>query len=676
MYKTLPQMIYKKSQDFPELNIQFSKNAEGTFLPVTYKDFVNTMLDFTSGLLAIGEKEYSNIGLICDNRKEWLVCSMGIMATKSRDIPRGSEATIKDLSYILSFAECKTVVTENKILFNRILECKEEIPTLQNIIIINPSDVDFNNPATTGLNIFSYDEILAKGKDFRQNNPNKIEEIMLSGEEEDSATIIFTSGTTGTPKGVELTHKNFLCQVEDIHKRLPLKQGNKALCMLPVWHVYERELEYFLLYAGVSLCYSKPAISMLLADMKKVSPQFMATVPRIWDGIYNAIYKNIKSTKKGAGIFFTIFTWAATSLKSLRNIIYNRCKYFRKRTVFYHIFSKFLYIPVIFLYPLRWLGDMFYFQRVRNILGGKFQIGMSGGGSLPLKLDKFFNSIGIKLVEGYGLTETAPICCIRNAKRPILGTIGKIMPYCQAKVVHRNGIECKPGEKGVLYIKGPNVMKGYYKQPELTQEVISEGEWFNTGDLVIKTYNEEIIVKGRQKDTIVLRSGENVEPLPLEDKLSESIYISQAVVVGQDENCLGALIIPDLDNLAQYAKQQNINFSEKKQLLKDEEIKKLIYKEMERLINTKNGFKPFEKIGKFIFLDKPFEVGVELSPKQGIIRYKINELYKAKISLMYADSGLQAMLGSVLTSEALTNIQKNVQKKMQDLKKQTEQILK
>lgn len=668
MYKTLPQMIYKKSKDFPELNIQFSKNAEGTFLPITYKDFVKTMLDFSAGLLAIGEKEYSNIGLICDNRKEWLVCSMGIMATKSRDIPRGSEATVKDLSYILSFAECKTVVTENKILFNRILECKNELPALQNIIIINPSDSDLSNPKATGLNIFSYDEILSKGSKFRQNNPNKIEEIMLSGTEDDSATIIFTSGTTGTPKGVELTHKNFLCQVEDISKRLPLKQGNKALCMLPVWHVYERELEYFLLYVGVALCYSKPAISMLLADMKKVSPQFMATVPRIWDGIYNAIYKNIKSTKKGAGIFFTIFTWAATSLKSLRNIIYNRCKYFRKRTIFYHIFSKFLYIPVIFLYPLRWLGDMFYFQRVRNMLGGKFQIGMSGGGSLPLKLDKFFNSIGIRLVEGYGLTETAPICCIRNAKRPILGTIGKIMPYCQAKVVHRNGIECKPGEKGVLYIKGPNVMKGYYKQPELTAEVISEGEWFNTGDLVIKTYNGEIIVKGRQKDTIVLRSGENVEPLPIEDKLSESIYISQAVVVGQDENCLGALIIPDLDNICQYAKQQNINFSDKKQLLKDEEIKKLIYKEMERLINTKNGFKPFEKVGKFIFLDKPFEVGVELSPKQGIIRYKINELYKAKISLMYADSGLQAMLGSVLTSEAITNIQKNVQKKVQDLK--------
>ena len=668
MYKTLPQMIYKKSQDFPELNIQFSKNTEGTFLPTTYKDFVNTMLDFSAGLLSIGEKEYSNIGLICDNRKEWLVCSMGIMATKSRDIPRGSEATVKDLSYILSFAECKTVVTENKILFNRILECQNELPALQNIIIINPSDSDLSNFQTNGLNIFSYDEILSKGKNFRQNNPNKTEEIMLSGTEDDSATIIFTSGTTGTPKGVELTHKNFLCQVEDISKRLPLKQGNKALCMLPVWHVYERELEYFLLYVGVALCYSKPAISMLLADMKKVSPQFMATVPRIWDGIYNAIYKNIKSTKKGAGIFFTIFTWAATSLKSLRNIIYNRCKYFRKRTVFYHVFSKFLYIPVIFLYPLKWLGDMFYFQRVRNMLGGKFQIGMSGGGSLPLKLDKFFNSIGIRLVEGYGLTETAPICCIRNAKRPILGTIGKIMPYCQAKVVHRNGMECKPGEKGVLYIKGPNVMKGYYKQPELTAEVISEGDWFNTGDLVIKTYNGEIIVKGRQKDTIVLRSGENVEPLPIEDKLSESIYISQAVVVGQDENCLGALIIPDLDNICQYAKQQNINFSDKKQLLKDEEIKKLIYKEMERLINTKNGFKPFEKIGKFVFLDKPFEVGVELSPKQGIIRYKINELYKAKISLMYADSGLQAMLGSVLTSEAITNIQKNVQKKVQDLK--------
>lgn len=668
MYSTLPQMIYQKSQEIPELNIQFSKDTKGNFIPTTYKDFAKSMLDFSAGLISIGEQEYSHIGLICDNRKEWLTCSMGIMAIKSCDIPRGSEATVKDLAYILNFAECKTIIAENKLLFNRILECKDELPLLQNIIIINPKDINLEDSKVKNLNIFNYSDILQKGINFRLENPNKIEEIMLSGKEEDSATIIFTSGTTGTPKGVELTHKNFLCQVEDIHKRLPLKQGNKALCMLPVWHVYERELEYFLLYVGVSLCYSKPATSILLADMKKISPQFMATVPRIWDGIYTAIYKNIKSHKKGSGVFFTIFTWAATSLKTLRNIIYNRCKYYKKRTIFYNIFSKFLYIPVVFLYPVRWLGDMFYFQQVREILGGKFKIGMSGGGSLPLKLDKFFNSIGIRLVEGYGLTETAPICCIRNAKKPVLGTIGKIMSYCEAKVVHKNGCECKPGEKGVLYIKGPNVMKGYYKQPELTAEVINEGGWFNTGDLVIKTYKGEIIVKGRQKDTIVLRSGENVEPLPIEDKLSESIYISQAVIVGQDENCLGALIIPDLDNIKHFAEQQNISFTDKKQLLKDEEIKKLIHKEMERLINPKNGFKPFEKVGKFTFLDKPFEVGVELSPKQGIIRYKINELYKTKIALMYSDSGLQAMIGSVLTSETITNLQKNVQKKVQDLK--------
>ncbi|MGP1458569.1 MAG: AMP-binding protein [Treponema sp.] len=283
----------------------------------------------------------------------------------------------------------------------------------------------------------------------------------------------------------------------------------------------------------------------------------------------------------------------------------------------------------------------------REILGGHFKIGTSGGGGLAPRLDRFFNSIGIRVVEVYGLTETAPFCCIRNYRHPVLGTIGKMLPFCEGRVLDKNGMECKAGQLGVLYVKGPNVMKGYYNRPELTAEVLQDG-WFNTGDLVIKSYRGEIVVKGRQKDTIVLRSGENVEPFPIECKLEESEYIAKAVVVGQDKNALGALIVPAKDAIKEYAEHIGLETSNMTSVLKAEQIRALIFKEMERLITVRNGFKPFEKVGKFVFLDKQFEVGVELSAKGGIMRQKIEELYKWQIIMLFSGNAVVQNLSAMI----------------------------
>ena len=271
---------------------------------------------------------------------------------------------------------------------------------------------------------------------------------------------------------------------------------------------------------------------------------------------------------------------------------------------------------------------------MKSVLGEDFKIGVSGGGALPLYLDRFFSAVGIKVVEAYGLTETAPMCCIRNIKKPVMGTIGPVLPYAQSKIVSLEGKECSIGEKGVLYIKGPNVMKGYYKRPDLTAQVIDKDGFFNTGDLVIKTIHGDIMIKGRSKDTIVLSSGENVEPLPIENKLAESPYISLAVVVGQDENSLGVLILPDFDQIKKFAESKGIT-PDFPHIFTHPEVRFLYQKEIENLINAKTGFKNFEKISKFTFLEKPFEVGKELSPKQGIIRYKINEIYQDKIKEMF-----------------------------------------
>ena len=643
MYSTVPQMLFEKAMDIPTTPIQYSKDSVGKFQPVNYIDFAQLMLYFGAGLLSIGNEKGGHIGLISDNRKEWFVCSMGIMAVGCCDIPRGSEATVKDLSYILSFAKCHTVVVESNYSYKKLVECRAELRELNNIVVIDPKDID---KTLVDVQVYSYDEIIGLGKNYRADFPGKVEELMASGTEDDTATIIFTSGTTGVPKGVELTHKNFLSQIKDIAAVFPMRHGDKSLAVLPVWHVYERLMEYYLVSIGVSICYSKPVVSMILNDMQKIQPQFLACVPRIWDGIYSVIEKKAVNKSNARKALFKICKGATTAKLRLYNIIRGRNQQFKHKPVFFKILDRVLYVPVFFLLPFNLLGEMLFFKNARSVMGGSFKIGMSGGGGIAPKLDRFYNAIGIRLVEGYGLTETAPICSIRNYRNNVIGTIGAAMPYIEAKVVNRYGVECGPGQLGVLYVRGPNVMKCYYNQPELTSEAIQEG-WFNTGDLVVRTVGGEIIVKGRAKDTIVLRSGENVEPLPIENKLVESPYIAQAVVVGQDQNCLGALIIPNKDAIKKFAKEQGLDSENFTAVLRSDQVHDLIFRELERLITPKTGFKPFEKVGKFIFLDKQFEPGIELSAKGTIIRYKIEELYKWQIASMFSESVLAQSLSSL-----------------------------
>lgn len=673
MYSTIPQMLCEKTKSSPEAVIQYAKDAKGIFQPVTYAEFLDSALNFGAGLLSLGAKPGDHIGLIADNRKEWLVSSAGIMSAGCCDIPRGSEATVKDLSYILSFAGCKIIVAENNSSYKKIVECRPELKDLQTIIVIDEKNVESEN---AGAKVLSYAETISLGKEFRASNPGKIEEIVENGKSEDTATIIFTSGTTGTPKGVELLHRNFLCQIEGISETLNLKEGDKTLCVLPVWHVYEREMEYYYMAKGISMCYSKPVPSMILSDFKKISISFIACVPRIWDAIYKQIEKNTVEKSSLRKVLYKICIGAITTRRWMLDIIMGRNLQFKKPLWILSVLNKWLYVPCFFLLPLRALGEVMFFSKARAVFGANFKLGMSGGGALAPRLDRFFNSVGIRVVEGFGLTETAPIICIRNPRRPVMGTIGRAMPYNEIKVVDKFGVECAPGQMGVLYVRGDNVMKGYYKQPDLTDSVLKEG-WFNTGDLVVLSRKGDIMVKGRAKDTIVLRSGENVEPLPIENKLVESPYIAQAVIVGQDKNYLGALLIPKKENILSYAKSNNLESENISALLKSNEIKTLINSELERLITPKNGFKPFEKVGSFCFLDRQFEIGTELTAKGTVIRSKVNELYKWQIASMFSDSviaqslsGLSSITGNIAGNlKELSSVKNVILEKIPGIKK-------
>lgn len=639
--KNLPHLLYHQGLRYPETPVQLSKDIKGVFQPVLYKDLSEQMLNFAGGLLSLGTKDGDRIGHLADNRQEWQVVSLGIMAAGGIDIPRGTDVTVKEMAYILSFTECQTVSVENPFVLGKLCECMSQIPTLKNIIIIDTQNQALDKYELGNVKLFRYDQILKMGQLWRNEHPGVIDQKIreeINGDE--VASIIFTSGTTGVPKGVQLTHNNFLCQLPALSEIFDFHRADRSMCILPIWHVYQRAFEFYVMYFAGTLCYSKPVTSLLLTDFAKIRPQLMPCVPRVWEGIYQAISKKIKKQSKTAWVLFKILSNASANALTLEGKIKGRHAIFKPQNAFKIALNQLLYVPYVMLLPLRALGNKLYFKEIREVTGGQFACGISGGGGLPPFLDRFYNSIGIRVVEAYGLTETAPVVASRKRFAPVMGTIGQALSYNQVKILDTEGKPVAPGQKGILYVKGQNVMKGYYKQPELTSLVLDENGWFNTGDLAMQTVNGELMIKGRQKDTIVLKSGENVEPFPIEAKLTESPYIKTAIVVGQDQNSLGALIIPAVEAIRNAANQNNhpdeeIKVENTQRLLASKFARELIMREFERLICAKNGFKNFERVNQFEFLEKLEHPEEELTAKGSLVRFKVNQNYKHLINRMF-----------------------------------------
>lgn len=636
---TIPKMLRNSATEFAEINAQMKRLKNGQFEPVLYRELYQYGLDFGAALLSLGIKRGDPIGLISDNRAEWLYVDLGIMNIGAVDVPRGCDATPNDLEKILSITEAKYCVVENNAQVGKIIALKDKLPELKTIISIE-SEVKQENideAKAVGLDVLFYEELMKIGQKWRIENKGKVEEELEKGKGDELATIIFTSGTTGTPKGVMLTHHNFLAQLDEIPERIFLNPGDRALSVLPVWHVFEREVEYVMLIQGAVLCYSKPVGSILLADFKTLNPHILPAVPRVFEAVYDGITKKMR---KAGGIvlaMFNFFVKVAKAQKAMSRLMFNKnACYTRYHTVFWWILCL---IPWCLLWPLYGLGNLLVFRKIKSMLGTNFRAGVAGGGAFPKLIDEFFWAIGVQIVEGYGLTETAPIVAVRPMADPIFRTIGSPIRGVEARIVDpQDGFVLGRCKEGVLQIKGPTVMKGYYKRPDLTAKVINEDGWLDTGDLAIMTIHNELCIKGRIKDTIVLRGGENLEPLPIETKLSESHYIKQAVVVGQDQRYLAALILVDEDEVKNYAAFNGIQYDTYENLLESEVIQKLYETEIANLISAKNGFKMFERISKFSLITKPFEVGVELSAKQEIMRFRINDLYKDKIEAMFTEN--------------------------------------
>ncbi|MDR1933081.1 MAG: AMP-binding protein [Spirochaetales bacterium] len=634
---TLPQLLQKIVKDFSGYAAQYSKDKEGVFQPTTYETLYKEVQIFAAGLMSAGIQRGDHVGLISDNRKEWFITDLALLCLGAADVPRGCDSLSGELVYILSFADCKTVILENEQQMLKILPHRDKMPLVSAFIIFdNDFDKTPHAAGLEGLAVFGFNDIMKKGEELIAREPECVIREIAVGKPDDLATIIFTSGTTGEPKGVMLSHRNFMHQVVRVPLCITLGPGDIWLCVLPVWHSFERLIQYASLGAASALAYSKPIGKIMLADCRKIQPTWLASVPRIWEAVRAGVYRNVNA---GGGLkkaLFAFFVGVGQSHEKMKNLLYGRVPQFRKRSRLLDILVSL--VPYFFLFPLRTLGNVLVFHKIRAMLGRRFVAGISGGGAMPDTVDKFFAAAGILIIEGYGLTETAPVIGVRRQNHPVPETVGP--PFPDMEVTVRNpetGEELPPGQQGSIYAKGPQVMLGYYKKPEETQKIIDASGRLNTGDIGIRTWQGEIKITGRAKDTIVLLGGENIEPTPIEARIRESDYIDHALVLGQDQKYLAALIVPNFEKLEAYAAENSIPFLDRESLLTLPQIRTLIDSEIQIRINRKTGFRGFEMIYRCALIPKPFEMGVELSGKQDYKRHVIGQMYKKEIAQLFTD---------------------------------------
>lgn len=641
----LPLLLKSKVEINGKIFLQADKNENGKYEYFTYEEVYENILAFSLALKEIGIQRKDNIAMISDNRKEWLISDMAIQSLGGADVPRGTDSTGNEIRFIISFADCKIGIFENEKQILKILEKTDEVPLLKKVILFEKiSDETIEKIKQANIEFFYFSELLENGKNLLHENyvKNKIiiETEMYKTTRDDIATIIFTSGTTGTPKGVMLTHNNYLSQLSATHNFMPGAVGEWWMSILPVWHSFERLAQYEAISLHCGIAYSKPNAKVLLSDMAEIKPRWMCGVPRLWDALSSGINRKMAKSSKLAYSLYKFFIKVGKNYANAKDCVIGNIVHENKDTKLAD-FIKGIF-PFLALFPLHLIGEILVYKKIKSAFGGKFVFAISGGGALQESTDDFFRAINLTMLEGYGMTETAPAIAFRDYKHPQKGCVGLPFPTIEVAIAKENhgivedGVFLSTGEKGMIMVKGPHVMKGYYKRPDLTSQIINSEGWLNTGDLGMITATGEIKITGRAKDTIVLLDGENIEPVLIEKELCSSEFIESAVVVGQDKKYLSSLIVPSKTAIIQYAKDNKIDYESYEKLIQNEKIIKLIFNLVAKLISVEHGFRACEKIFKISLLSKSFEVGKELSAKQEVMRYKITETYQSEIEKMYA----------------------------------------
>jgi long-chain acyl-CoA synthetase len=535
------------------------------------------------GLMELGLKKGDMVALIANNRPEWNFVDMGAAMAGMIMVPIYPTISLEEYEYILNDCKPKIIIVSDKALYDKIKPLADA-RNIQDVYAINEVE-----------GAKQYSDILELGEKVKDARKDELEKIKNGIKPEEMVTMLYTSGTTGFPKGVMISHNNLVTNFIATSNVISLGFGDKTLAFLPLCHIYQRMVTYFFMYKGIAIYYAEN-MGTISNNIKEIKPEVFLTVPRLLERVYDAI---IAKGKDLTGIKKSLFFWAVN--------LGHKFELNRANGAFYHFKLK--------------IADKLIFSKWREALGGNIQIIVSGSAPLQARLARIFSAAGITILEGYGLTETSPVIAVNDMVKNIIkfGTVGAVI----------EGVEVKIAEDGEILCKGPNVMLGYYNQPELTKEVMDDEGWFHTGD--IGKFEDEIYLRitDRKKEIFKLSSGKYIAPQVIENKLKESFFIEQSMVVGEHEKFASALISPNFPFLHEWASRHNIKFTDNKDLVEIKEVADRFQKEVNE-INKSLG--EHEKVKRIRLV--PDEWGTATGEMSQVMKLKRRIIYDRYSSIL------------------------------------------
>jgi len=578
------------ANQFPHQKM-LSGKSKGEWLHYTGQEVSELSAQVAKSLMTMGIDPHSRIGIIANNEPRWNIADMGIQQVGAITVPVYVTLHEDELLQIFNHAEVSLIFVGDIALEHKIQKIQERLK-------VQPILISFSEETKC----MRWEDFLDLGTSIPS---NILQHRQASVQTEDIATIIYTSGTTGEPKGVMLTHGNMISNFTTNAPEMPVKPGDKALSFLPLCHVYERMCTYMYMYAGLSIWYAE-GLEKISDNLKEVQPHIFTTVPRLLERVYDKILLKGRGL---SGIARVLFLW------SIR--IGHQYEIGSERTLMYGIQLK--------------IARLLIFKKWRSGLGGNVKAIVSGGAALQPRLARIFWAAGIPVAEGYGLTETSPVVAVNTftPDRIRFSTVGKVIKGCNVKILPEN--ENDP--EGEILVQGPNLMKGYYRSPELTAEVIDADGWFHTGDIGKIDADGFLRITDRKKEIFKTSGGKYIAPQPIENKMKESMYIQQAMVIGEYQDHPAALIVIDREQIKRYLNAIHIAFQEE-DLHLHPEVRKCILKEIK---NTYASLSVLERIHKFTIV--PDEWGQEtreLTPTLKLRRKFISLKYHAEIEALYS----------------------------------------
>jgi long-chain acyl-CoA synthetase len=594
---TLTQLFFTTIDRHAGQPAAFRSKVGGAWVGITHREALDRVQAISLGLRELGIQPGDKVAIISENRPEWALSDYACLCTRATDVPIYPTLTAKQTEYILRDSESAAAFVSTQAQLDKVLEVKASLPGLKHIIVYD------GGAGVRGAGVMALTALEAKGRAVASQHPNWKADALATGPD-DLATLIYTSGTTGDPKGVMLSHHNIWSNVQAVLQMIPIGGGDECLSMLPLSHSYERMVDYTLFQAGVIINYAE-SFDTVATNLGEVKPTVVLSVPRLYEKVYARV---LETALSGSAIKRTIFFWAKRAGEQWATLSLAGMS-----------IPKGLALK-------KTIADRLVFAKLRGRTGGRIRFFVSGAAPLSADIAKFFYSAGLPVIEGYGLTESSPVLTLNPLDRIKLGTVGRAIP----------GVELKIAQDGEILARGPNIMQGYYKLPEATQETVDADGWLHTGDIGELDSDGYLKITDRKKELLKTAGGKYIAPQPIELAVKRNKFVANAMLYGDRRKFPIILIVPNFDNLERWADERSLTYGTRAELIEMTDVQAKVEREVMSMLPH---LAKFETPKKVVLIEKDFTIeSGELTPTLKVKRRVVEQHYKEQIDAAYSAS--------------------------------------